>query len=214
MPTAPAARPRASRARACSAWTSAARRTPTPGLPTATPYPTPVPAHSDTITFTDVTGNYNDTSRTVTGEVKRADATLVVSGYAVNYDGNAHSASGSATGVKGESLLGLDFSGTTHTNAVAAHSDTITFTGVTGNYHGTSRTVTDGIAKAEATLSVSGYAVTYDGNAHSASGSATGVKGESLLGLDFSGKTHTTAVAAHSDTIPFTDVTGNYNDTS
>src|SRR5437870_2985590 len=121
MPTAPAARPRASRARACSAWTSAARRTPTPGLPTATPYPTPVPAHSDTITFTDVTGNYNDTSRTVTDEIKKADATLVVSGYAVTYDGNAHSASGTATGVKGESLLGLDFSGTTHTNAGAAH---------------------------------------------------------------------------------------------
>src|SRR5258705_8250308 len=82
-----------------------------------------------------------------------------------------------AKGVLGESLSGLDFSGTTHTNAVAAHSDTITFTDVTGNYNDTTRTVTDSIPKADPTIVVNGYAVTYDAAAHTATGTAQGVLG-------------------------------------
>src|SRR5207244_3309244 len=96
--------------------------------------------------------------------------------------GDPHTATGSATGVKGESLAGLDLLGTTHTHA-GTTTDTWTFTDATGNYNNASSTVSDQIDKANATISVTAYHVTYDGDAHTATGSATGVKGESLAGL-------------------------------
>jgi hypothetical protein len=169
---------------------------------------------SDAWTFTDVTGNYNDTSGTVSDQIAKANATITVTPYSVMYDGTAHTASGTATGVLGESLVGLDLSGTTHTNAGGYGSDAWTFTDVTGNYNDTSGTVSDQIAKANATITVTPYSVTYDGTAHTASGTATGVLGESLAGLDVSGTTHTNAGSYGSDAWTFTDVTGNYNDTS
>src|SRR5205823_11194994 len=161
-------------------------------------------------------GNYNSASRSVSDQIDKANATIVVSGYHVTYDGNSHTATGTATGVKGESLAGLDFSATVRTHATAgAVSDTVTFGDVTGNYNDTSRSVSDEIDKANATISVTGYDVTYDGNSHTATGTATGVKGESLAGLDFGGTVRTNATnGAVSDTVSFTDVTGNYNDTS
>jgi len=173
-----------------------------------------IAAHSDSVIFTDVTGNYNDDATlTVTDSIAKANAVFALNGYAVTYDGFAHTATGTATGVLGESLSGLDFSGTTHTNAIAAHIDSVTFTDVTGNYNDDATlTVTDSIAKANAVFALNGYAVTYDGFAHTATGTATGVLGESLSGLDFSGTTHTNAIAAHTDSVIFTDVTGNYND--
>ena len=63
-------------------------------------------------------------------------------------------------------LAGLDLSGTTHTNAGDYLADPWTFTDVTGNYNDTSGTVHDKIDKANADCSsISGYRVTYDGNA-------------------------------------------------
>src|SRR6185295_12982529 len=103
----------------------------------------------------------------------------------VTYDGNAHTATGTATGVKGESLSGLDLTHTTHTNAGTFSNDYWSFTDITGNYNNVANTtITDIIDKATATISVTPYHVTYDGNAHTATGTATGVKGESLSGLD------------------------------
>src|SRR5207245_7335647 len=87
-----------------------------PPPPSSDPHAT-AGAVSDTVTFTDVTGNYNNTSRSVSDQIDKADATIGVTPYCVTYDGNAHTATGTATGVKGESLAGLDLSGTTHTNA-------------------------------------------------------------------------------------------------
>ena len=49
--------------------------------------------------------------------VEKADATITVTPYAVTYDGNPHTATGTAVGVKGESLSGLNLNGTTHTGA-------------------------------------------------------------------------------------------------
>src|SRR4029077_11208060 len=166
---------------------------------------------TDTWTFTDVTGNYNNTSGTVSDVIAKADATILVSPYSVTYDANAHTASGTATGVGSDgSLASLDLSGTTHTNA-GTTTDTWTFTDVTGNYNNTSGTVSDVIAKADATILVSPYSVTYDSHAHTATGSATGVGSDgALAGLDLSGTTHTNA-GTTTDTWTFTDVTGNYN---
>jgi len=168
----------------------------------------------DPWSFTDVTGNYNNASGTVDDNIEKADATIKVTAYDVTYDGDAHTATGSATGVKGESLSGLDLSGTTHTNAGSYKDDPWTFTDVTGNYNDASGTVDDNIEKAEAAIVVTPYDVTYDGNAHTATGTATGVKGESLSGLDLSGTTHTNAGFYEDDPWTFTDVTGNYNDAS
>jgi hypothetical protein len=164
--------------------------------------------YTDTWTFTDGTGNYKNASGTISDGIAKAVATITVSPYSVTYDGAAHSATGTAVGVLGESLSGLNLSGTTHTNA-GTYSDRWTFTDVTGNYKNASKAILDRIAKAVATITVSPYSVTYDGAAHSATGTAVGVLGESLSGLNLSGTTHTN-VGTYSDTWTFTDVTGNY----
>jgi hypothetical protein len=86
--------------------------------------------------------------------------------------------------VLGESLSGLDLSGTTHTDAGTFDGDAWTFIDVTGNYNGASGTVAIVIDKADASVLVNGYSGTYDAAAHGASlGHATGVNGEDLSGL-------------------------------
>ena len=169
-------------------------------------------SYTDTWTFTDATGNYNNASGTVYDKIDKANATISVTPYHVTYDGNAHTATGSAVGVLSEPLSGLDLSGTTHTHA-GSYTDTWTFTDVTGNYNNASGTAYDKIDKANATISVTPYHVTYDGSAHTATGTAKGVLNESLLGLDLSATTHTNA-GSYTDTWTFTDVTGNYNNAS
>src|SRR4029450_9267600 len=123
--------------------------------------------------------NYNNTSGTVNDVINKANATINVTPYNVTYTGTAHTATGTATGVQNEALSGLDLSGTTHTNA-GNYTDTWTFTDSTGNYNNDSSQVNDVIAKANATINVQGTTVTYDSNAHGASGTATGVNNENL----------------------------------
>ncbi len=137
-----------------------------------------------------------------------------VTPYSVTYDGDPHTATGTAKGVKGENLSGLNLSGTTHTSAGDYPSDAWTFTDVTGNYNNASGTAHDAIAKANAAIVVTPYSVTYDGDPHTATGTAKGVKGENLSGLNLSGTTHTSAGDYPSDAWTFTDVTGNYNNAS
>jgi hypothetical protein len=240
--------------------------------------------------FTNTCAPGTATSSAATLTVNKANAVISVTGYNVTYDGNAHTATGSATGVFNESLAGLDLSGTTHTSAGSYPTDPWTFTDVTGNYNNASGTVADSIAqapvtatagsgsstydgatrspsacavtgaytgdltcannpasagpgagttviaplvsgtgqsnfditsvdgsytinKADATCTVTGYSVYYDGNPHTATGSCTGVLSEGLSGLNLSGTSHTN-VGSWSDSWTFTDVTGNYNNTS
>jgi len=97
----------------------------------------------------------------------------------VTYDGNAHTATGTAIGVKGEALSGLDLTGTTHTNA-GTTTDTWTFTGRNGQLlHTTSGTVSDSIAQAASTTAVScPPSVIYNGMAQTpCTASVTGVGG-------------------------------------
>jgi hypothetical protein len=167
--------------------------------------------YTDTWTFTDSTGNYNNASGTVTDIISKANANITVTPYNVPYDSYSHTATGSVTGVGSDGALsGLDLSGTTHTHA-GSYSDGWTFTDVTGNYNNASGTVTDVISKANANITVTPYSVVYDGNAHTATGSVTGVGSDGgLSGLDLSGTTHTQA-GTYTDTWTFTDATGNYN---
>ena len=235
-------------------------------------------------------GNYsvslvNDT----TGVINKANAAIQVTPYIVTYDGSSQMGTGTATGVLGESLSGLNLSGTAHTNAGIYEGDGWTFTDVTGNYVSVSGTVNDeidqalptvsvapmntiydgltqrtegevygvggvdlgpasisystldtltpvnagsytatgsysgsinylpatataaiSIGQATATIQVTPYNATYDGSTQTATGSATGVLGESLSGLSLSGTAHTNAGTYNGDGWTFTDATGNY----
>jgi hypothetical protein len=165
-------------------------------------------------TFTSTDPNYTTGSGTGSITIKKTNANIVVTPYSIPYDGNPHTAAGTAKGVQNELLTGLNLTGTTHTNAAIYGTDPWTFTDVTGNYNYTTGTVIDNIAKANPTILVTPYSVTYDANPHSATGTATGVKGESLVGLNLAGTVHTNPVDYPTDPWTFTDVTGNYNPAS
>jgi hypothetical protein len=171
---------------------------------------TNVPGGTASWTFTDATGNYKDATGTAAIVITRANATVNVSGYTGVYDGNAHGATGTATGVKGESLAGLAL-GATFTNAPGGTASW-TFSDATGNYNNTAGTAAILISKADPKVTVDGYTGTYDGNAHGASGSAKGVKGEALSGLALGASF--TNVPGGTANWTFTDGTGNYNNAS
>src|SRR5438046_4594726 len=136
--------------------------------------------YTDTWTFTDSTGNYNNASNTVNDIIDKATAAIVVTPYHVTYDGNAHTATGTATGVASVDLsASLTLTGTTHTSAGDYPSDGWSFAGGT-NYKDASGTVHDIIDKADPVVVATGGTFTYDGNPHPGSGTATGVKGENL----------------------------------
>jgi len=169
---------------------------------------------SDPWTFTDVMGNYNNKNGTTHDHIDKANAVIVVTPYSVTYTGTTHTATGTATGVLSESLSGLDLSGTTHTNAGDYPSDPWTFTDVTGNYNNKNGTTHDHIDKANPNITVTPYNLTYDAGAHTATGVAKGVLNESLSGLNLSGTTHANPGDYLTDPWTFTDVTGNYNNSS
>jgi hypothetical protein len=116
-------------------------------------------------------------------------AVIVVSGYTGTYDGAAHGATGRATGVDGEDLSALLTLGETFTDSPGgiAH---WTFAGDT-NYNAATGTVAITIGRADATINVTGFSGTYDGAAHGATGTATGVNNENLSALLDPGATFT-----------------------
>jgi hypothetical protein len=138
----------------------------------------------------------------------KADAICNIEGWTGTYDAAAHGASGNCLGVQGEILTGLNL-GDSYTNVPGGTADW-TLTGET-NYNDDSGSVAIVINKADATIVVTPYDVTYDATEHIATGTAKGVENEDLAGLDLSGTTHTNA-GDYTDTWTFTDVTGNYND--
>ena len=77
----------------------------------------------------------------------------------------------------------------------------------------TSGTVDDYIGKANATVVVTAYSVTYDGNPHTATYTVTGVGTDTAAagsGINVSGTTHTAAGTYNGDAWSFTGGT-NYN---
>lgn len=157
--------------------------------------------------------NYSLTLAPETFAITKATPTIVVTPYAAAYDAAAHTASGTAKGVHGEDLLGLDLSATTHTAAGTYPTDAWTFTDSTGNYSNANGTVSDSISAISATIDVQGYSGAYDGSAHGATGTAKGVNDVDLsAGLSF-GSTYTDVPGgiAH---WTFHDPEGNYSDAS
>ncbi|HEY8562282.1 MAG TPA: PxKF domain-containing protein [Pyrinomonadaceae bacterium] len=151
--------------------------------------------------------NYKNKTGSVAIVINKADADVVVNGYDGTYDGAAHGATGTATGVGGANLSAALNLGASFTN-VPGGTANWTFTGGT-NYVDESGSVEIKIGKADAVIEVAPYNVTYNGAAHTATGTAKGVSAEALSGLDLSGTTHTDA-GSYNDTWTFTDVTGNY----
>src|SRR5207253_516478 len=161
-------------------------------------------------------GNYVlDSVATTTANILKADATVVVTPYNVTYDGSPHTATYTITGVNGETgaTVGSFTLNSTHTNARTYASDTWSFTGAANYNDIAATTITDTINKATATVVVTPYTVTYDGNPHTATvTSITGVNGETgaTVGSVTLNTTHTNAGTYGSDSWSFTGA-ANYN---
>src|SRR5205807_2207353 len=154
---------------------------------------------SDSWSFTG-TANYNDiASTTISDTINKATAVVGVAPYTVTYDGNAHTASVTTiTGVNGEAgaTVGAVTLNTTHTAAGTYNTDSWSFTGAANYNNIAATTITDTINKANATVVVTPYTVTYDGNPHTAAvTSITGVNGETgaTVGSVTLSTTHTNA---------------------
>jgi hypothetical protein len=108
--------------------------------------------------------------------VSKATATINVTSYNVIYDGNPHTATGTATGVGGANLnADLNLTGTTHTAIGNYTSDSWTFTDATGNYNNASGTIDDTInATIAITTSALSPAYVYTGGSINQTLSATG----------------------------------------
>jgi hypothetical protein len=152
-------------------------------------------------------GNYNSANGIVHDVIDKADAIVTVNGYTGVYDGNAHGASGTATGVGSVDLSSSLNLGSSFTNVPGG---TAHWTFSNPNYNDQSGDASITISKANPTIVVTPYHVTWDGGAHTATGSAKGVKAEVLSGLDLSLTTHTHS-GNYTDSWTFTDNTGNYN---
>lgn len=120
--------------------------------------------------------------------VNKADADISVTPYNVTYDGEPHTAAGTATGVGEDgSLDGLNLSGTTHTDVGTYEGDSWTFTDETGDYNDNSGTVDDNISEVPA---VTTHTLTYTAGIH---GSITGTTPQTVN--DGENGTAVTAVA-------------------
>ena len=156
-------------------------------------------------------GNYTNATATVSDVIAKANATIAVMPYSVTYNGAAHGGR-HGDGALGESLAGLKLSGTTHTGA-GTTTDAWTFTDATGNYNNASGTVSDVIAKATATIAVTPYTVTYNGQPHTATGNRGRRAGrEPERARSQRHDAHEPGTTT--DAWTFTDTTGNYSNTT
>ena len=119
-------------------------------------------------------GNYSlSTPITTTATIDKANASITVTPYSVTFDGTAHTATGTATGVGGANLAAqLTLTGTTHTNAGDYPADAWSFLGGT-NYNDASGTAHDVIGKATASVTLGSPSQTYDGTRRSATAVTT-----------------------------------------
>ncbi len=145
--------------------------------------------------------NYSLTSvGTTTANIAKADATVTVSGYTGVYDGTAHGATGTATGVGGASLSGLDL-GATFTN-VPGGTAHWTFTGGT-NYNDQSGDATITISKKTATITANDKTKVYGAVNPALDATVTGTVGTDTLDYSLS-TTATTASGVNSYPISVT----------
>ncbi|WP_191322039.1 MBG domain-containing protein [Algoriphagus aquimarinus] len=166
--------------------------------------------------------NYNAGSSDWTAfAINKIAATITVTRAGGDYDGNPFVATGSVTGLEGDLIPSVTFEyeqndGSTWSGIAGAPTDAgayrvrSNFAGNTNYNAGSSDWTAFAINKIDATITVTGYAGTYDGAAHGATGSAKGLAGEILAGLNLG--VSFTNVPGGTAYWTFTDVTGNYND--
>jgi len=186
---------------------------------------TAAPIHADTYLVTaSFPGNANYLPVTATGTLTITPAAI---SYTISNDSHAYGNTANLaadlpatfnTGIKGQNLaISYRSTGNTTTTRVGTYDITGVVSDGTGPASDYSVTLTNGtltVTKANAVIVVTPYSVTYNGAAHTATGTAKGVLNESLSGLDLSGTTHTNAGDYPADAWTFTDVTGNYNNAS
>jgi len=156
----------------------------------------------------------SDSSSSIT--IQKATPVVHVSGITVFYDANPHPVTGSVTGVGGADLGAVTIlytpGGSTAPVGAGSYTVLASYAGST-NYNPATANATITINKADAIITVTGYNVIFDNALHTATGSAKGVLGESLSGLDLSNTAHK-LVGTYNDLWSFTDSTGNYNNAS
>ena len=137
---------------------------------------TNVPGGTANWVFTGGT-NYLDESGSVAIVIDPAAATIVVNGYTGTYDAAAHGAIlGSATGVASADLsASVTIAPTTYTDYPGGP---VAWSFTNNNYVSQSGSVNIDIAKADATVTVTGYSGIYDAAAHGATGTVVGVTGD------------------------------------
>lgn len=161
------------------------------------------------LTVGSATGTYGGT---VNLSARLTDGVSPLSGRTINFTLNGNSAGSGVTDgsgiaiVNSASLAGINAN--TYPAGVGASF------GGDATYLARSATNTLTVNRADAVIVVTPYSVQYDGNPHTATGTTTGVNSESLSGLNLSGTTHTDAGNYTGDPWTFTDVTGNYNNSS
>jgi hypothetical protein len=168
-------------------------------------------SYSIRVRSTDIVGQISEGVFTI--NVLPPPATVTVTPYDLSYDGKAHTAAGTATGVGGVDLSAdLVLAGTTHTGA-GTYSDSWIFHDPTGIYQDASGAISNTIRPANAYASVAGYSIFYDGNAHTAVASALDINGNPLPASDFvlTATMHTNA-GISTDAWSFHDPSGNYQD--
>jgi hypothetical protein len=140
-------------------------------------------------------------SAPATVTIGQAAPTVSVSvpGVAVTYDGHAHPATGFAYGVGGISDVLSPAVTFTYNGSVVEpvnadiYAVVASFAGNDNYLPATNSSASILISRAAATINVNGYTGVYDGQAHGANGSATGVGGENLTGLLNLGESFTDA---------------------
>ena len=202
-----------------------------PGGPVASgsPFDTTTPGpHTFTATVTDSATNTN--SSTVTYNVQENSSTMVTSsanpssyGQSVTFTATV---TGAVTPTGSVTWAGIPGCTTTNLSSGVAMCSTSNFAvggpyTVTASYSGDNYnsasmgSLSQSAIQATASITVTPYSVTYDGNPHTATGTATGVGGVNLsAGLTLSGTTHTSAGTYATDAWSFHDASGNYADAS
>ena len=129
----------------------------------------------------------------------KAAANITVTPYSATYNGNAHTATGSAIGVQGESLSGLVLSGTTHISAGNYAGDLWSFADLTGNYNNATGTVHDSIGEALLTVTANDAGKVYGSANPTFDAAITGFVNGETVGVVGGTPSLTTAATAASE---------------
>ncbi|HWS89856.1 MAG TPA: Ig-like domain-containing protein [Pyrinomonadaceae bacterium] len=164
--------------------------------------------------------NHEPASDTATIIINKATSTVTVTADDATYDGQPHGATAVANGAGGlDQTLAVTYAGRNGTNYPPSqtpptnagfYTASASFGG-DANHDGDDASADFTISKATAVISVTPYNVTFDGQPHTSTGTATGVNNTPLAGLDLTGTTHTGA-RTYDDIWTFNDPTGNYDD--